>query len=68
MALNQGYLYVGFNHGLQVWGHAEIAAASIELDGEEGSQAKHTSSVPIDINFVGLWASVYVLSTVSIVG
>ena len=23
-------------------GHAEIVAASIELDGEEGSQAKHT--------------------------
>ena len=42
MALNQGYLYVGLNHDLQVWGHAEIVAASIELDGEEGSQAKHT--------------------------
>ena len=38
----ESYLYVGLNHGLQVWGHADIVAASIEFDGEEGPQAKHT--------------------------
>jgi len=38
----EGYLYVGLNHGLSVWGHADIVAASIDLDGEEGPQAKHT--------------------------
>ena len=39
---SEAYLYVGLNHGLSVWGHADIVAASIDLDGEAGPQAKHT--------------------------
>ena len=38
----EGYLCVGLNHGLSVWGHADIVATSIVLDDEEGPQAKHT--------------------------
>ena len=25
----EGYIYVGMNHGLSVWGHAEVVAASV---------------------------------------
>ena len=32
----EGYLCVGLNHGLSVWGHADIVATSIVLDDEEG--------------------------------
>ena len=32
-----GYVYVGSNQGLTVWGHSEIVAASIMDDGEAGN-------------------------------
>ena len=38
----EGYLYLGLNHGLSVWGHADVIAASVELDGDEGPPAQHT--------------------------
>ena len=49
----EGYLYVGLNHGLSVWGHADVVAASVELDGDEGPPGKNTKSGQIDIYFVG---------------
>ena len=34
----EGYIYVGMNHGMSVWGHADVVAASVtELNGEPGN-------------------------------
>ena len=34
----EGYIYVGLNHGLSVWGHADVVAASVtELTSEQGN-------------------------------
>ena len=34
----EGYIYVGLNHGLSVWGHADVVAASVtEADSQQGN-------------------------------
>jgi len=34
----EGYIYVGMNHGLSVWGHADVVAASVtDLTSEQGN-------------------------------
>ena len=34
----EGYIYVGLNHGLSVWGRADVVAASVtELNSEPGN-------------------------------
>ena len=36
----EGYIYVGLHHGLSVWGHADVVAASVTEAGSESGRLR----------------------------